>query len=300
MITPRSPGTVPIAVIDPSHTPTREVAQHGGASRTANGYDRRSHDRTAQRAAALLMLVRMHQLEPGDPERAKLRERVIAEYMPYARHLAARYGAGGPPAEDLYQVAYMGLVKAVDRFDPGYGVAFLGYATPVILGELKRHFRDHSWAVHVPRRIQELSGQVQSAAEAAAQLLHRDPTVRELAGILGADPSELIDAIKAKGLHHLDSLDMPLDPNQGAGTTCGDLLGADDPGIQVVVDRETLRPLLARLPVRDKRILHLSYFCGMTQAQIGTELGVSQMQISRLLTAILQGLRQGAHRETAP
>jgi RNA polymerase sigma-B factor len=299
MATPRSPGTAHISVSTPPHAPARKVPQRGGAYRTANGHDRRGHDWTAQRAAALLMLVRMHQLEPGDRERARLREQVIAEYMSYARHLAARYGAGGPLSDDLRQVAYLGLVKAVDKFDPGYGVAFLSYATPMILGELKRHFRDHTWAVHVPRRIQELSGKVQPATETLTQRLHRDPTVPELAAILDADPNEVIDAIEAKGLHHLDSLDMPLGPNQSTSMSYGDLAGADDPGMQYVVDRETLRPLLARLPVRDKRILHLSFFRGMTQAQIGTELGVSQMQISRLLAAILEQLRQGAYCETA-
>ena len=299
MATPGSPGTAQPSVIDPSRTPARTVPQRGGADHTANGYDRRGHDRTAQRAAALLILVRMHQLGSGDPERARLRERVIGEYMPYARHLAARYGAAGPLGDDLRQVAYLGLIKAVDNFDPDYGVAFLGYATPMILGELKRYFRDHAWAVHVPRRLQELSGRVQPATEALTQRLHRDPTIRELAGILGADLSEVVDAVAATGLHHVDSLDMLPGANQSATMSYGDLLGADDPGMQIVVDRETLRPLLARLPVRDKRILHLSFFRGMTQAQIGAELGVSQMQISRLLTAILEQLRQGAYCDAA-
>ena len=256
-------------------------------------YDRRGRDRTVQRAAALIMLVRMHQLKQTDPEYAILRAQVIDEYMPYARYLAARYDAGGQFAEDLYQVAYEGLVKAVDNFDPDYGAAFLSYATPTILGELKRYFRDTSWAVHVPRRIQELSNDVRPVTETLAHRLHRNPTIPELAALLNAEPREIRDAIDAGGLHHVASLDMPLGTDQSPDTVFGDVVGAEDPGIQNVLDRETLRPLLAHLPLRDKRILHLSYFQQLTQAQIGAELGVSQMQISRLLAAILVRLRQG-------
>ena len=294
MTTPRTSGTEHESPQSSAVLPARALPRRPVAVSALHDDDRPGRDRTAQRAAALLMLVRMRQVEAGGAEHRVLRERVIAEYMPYARHLAVRYAASGRIGEDLRQVAYVGLIKAVDSFDPDYGAAFLSYATPTILGELKRYFRDHTWAVHVPRRIQELNGQVRPATEAFAQRLHRDPTAHELAGILFADPGDVLDAIDATGLHHLDSLDMPMGADGSAGSSYGDLLGADDPGMQNVVDRETLRPLLALLPARDKRILHLSFFGELTQQQIGTELGVSQMQISRLLAAILQRLRQGA------
>ena len=299
MTTPRIPDSEHLSLPGPLVLPISEFRQHAIAGRNPRDYDRRGRDRTAQRAAALVMLVRMREIEPGGAEHAALRERVIAEYMPYARHLAMRYAAGGRIGEDLRQVSYVGLIKAVDNFDPGHGAAFLSYATPMILGELKRYFRDHTWAVHVPRRIQELNGQVRPAAEALTQRLRREPTVRELAGVLVADPGEVLDAIEATGLHHLDSLDMPVTANHSTGVSYGDLLGAEDPGMQNVVDRETLRPLLARLPARDKRILHLSFFGELSQQQIGTELGVSQMQISRLLSGILKRLRQAADCEAA-
>jgi len=295
MATPRSSGTGYISEIDPPLLPARGSPPLNGAHRTSTGYDRHGRDRTAQRAAALLRLAKMHQLKLNDPEHTKLREQVIDEYMAYARHLAARYDAGGQFADDLHQVAYEGLVKAVDNFDPDYGAAFLSYATPMILGELKRYFRDTSWAVHVPRRIQELSSDVRPVTEALTQQLHRNPTTFELAASLDAEPREIRDAIDAGGLHHVASLDMPLGMDQNPDTAFGDLVGAEDPGIQNVLDRETLRPLLARLPSRDKRILQLSFFQQLTQAQIGAELGVSQMQISRLLAAILDRLRQGGH-----
>jgi RNA polymerase sigma-B factor len=246
------------------------------------------------------MLEGMRRLGPGDPERQELRRQVIVEHMPYARHLASRYDQGGQQAEDLHQVAYVGLVKAVDRFDPGFGTVFLSFAAPTILGELKRHFRDSSWSVHVPRRIQELCGDVRPATETLQQRLNREPTSAELAEFLGAEPREVLDAIgAAAGARNLLSLDSPLDTDEGPSVVLGELFGADDPAMQDVVDRETLRPLLALLSAREKQILLMSFFREMTQSQIGTELGVSQMQISRLLAAILSGLRRHARCETA-
>jgi RNA polymerase sigma-B factor len=294
MTTLRSSDAEHLSPQSPAVLPVRGFPQRLIAGRAPHGHDRRGRDWAARRAAALRKLVRMRQVEPGGPEHRALRELVIAEYMPYASYLALRYAPVGRGGEDLRQVAYVGLIKAVDSFDPGYGAAFLSYAAPTILGELKRHFRDHTWAVHVPRRIQDLSGRVQPVTEALTQRLGRDPTVQELAGSLLAEPGEVLDAIDATGLHHLDSLDMAVNPYQSANISYGDLLGAEDPGMQNVVDRETLRPLLSRLPARDKRILYLSFFGGMSQEQIGVELGVSQMQISRLLGAILTRLRQGA------
>jgi len=246
------------------------------------------------------MLEGMSRLEPGDPEREELRRQVIAEHMPYARYLASRYATRGQPAEDLHQVAYVGLVKAVGNFDPALGTEFLAYATPMILGELKRYFRDCSWAVHVPRRIQELCGEVRPATEALVWRLNRDPTAAEVAALLGTRPRDVLDAIDAAGLRTLASLDLPVDTVQGPGSALGDLLGAEDPEMQNVVDRETLRPLLARLSTREKQILLMSFFREMTQKQIGAELGLSQMQISRLLNAILDRLRRCASGEEEP
>jgi RNA polymerase sigma-B factor len=257
-------------------------------------------DRTARRAAALVKLVAMGRLEPGEPRHSELRRQVIAEYMPYARFVAARYDAGSQLAEDLRQTAYVALVKAVDGFDPENGAAFLTYATPKIHGELKHYFRDTCWTPHVPRRIRDLSLATRSVADALMQQFRRAPTAGELAVALGVEPGEARDAIAASGLRRTVSLDLPADTAQGSGTTLGDLVGTDDPGLQSVLDRETLRPLLARLTPRERRILLLSFFQGMTQSQIGAELGVSQMQISRLLGSILQRLRECADAGAAP
>ncbi|MEY9863796.1 RNA polymerase sigma-B factor [Catenulispora sp. GAS73] len=236
----------------------------------------------------------MYRLAPGDAERAALRVAVITEYMPYARHLASRYGVRGQSAEDFLQAAYVGLVKAVDHFDPDFGSGFLAFATPTILGELKRYFRDTTWAVHVPRRVQELTSELREATEVLSQQLHRAPTVRELAVPLGVDAAAVVDAIDATALHALASLDVPIAVDDGGGSLLSDLLGADDRGIQNVIDRETLRPLLATLSEREKKILLMRFFRGMTQTEISKELGVSQMQISRLLAQILGRLRAHA------
>jgi RNA polymerase sigma-B factor len=286
--------TVTVAVTALVHRRRDRAEPFVPAPRVGDGRDRNGVDRTDQRAAALRSLDRMHRLEPGDRERTTLREAVIAEYMPYARHVAARYGVRGESAEDFLQAAYVGLVKAVDNFDPDFGAAFLTFATPTILGELKRHFRDTTWAVHVPRRIQELSSELRAATETLSQRLNRAPTVDELAVLLGADPAEVVDALDALGLHAVGSLDLPAPTADGDGSVLGELLGTDDPELENVVDRETLRPLLATLSAREKKILLLRYFRSMTQSEIGVELGVSQMQVSRLLADILARLRARA------
>jgi len=251
----------------------------------------KSPDRRRERAAALAALRRLATLDPDDPERSALRDYVIGEYMSYARYVAGRFQHRGESVEDLEQVAYVGLVKAVDNYDPDYRTSFLTYATPMIAGEIKRHFRDTTWDVHVPRRLQELSAALRPAEEALAQNLGRSPTLTELADRLDASSEEIVDALEAAAVYSTASLDVPIAQSDGEGSTLGELLGADDPAYGLVVERETLKPLLAALGDRDKRILLMRFFRGMSQAEIGAELGVSQMQVSRLLTQILGRLR---------
>lgn len=246
-----------------------------------------------RRATALRLLGEMSTLPADDPRREGLRSQVIEAHMPYARYLAARYGMPGEEVEDLFQVAYLALVKAVDNFDPERGVAFLTYATPMIIGEIKRYFRDSTWAVHVPRRMQELSSQLRTATETLGQSLGRSPTVGELAGHLGAEPAEIIDAMDARAAHSTVSLDLPVDGGSARPTPLQDLIGAEDDSFDGVVNRETLKLLLAELAQRDKQILLMRFFRGMTQSEIAGELGVSQMQVSRLLARILSRLRAG-------
>lgn len=252
----------------------------------------REEERERERAEARAALDRLHTLSDDDPERDGLREYVVAEYMSYARYVAHRFRRRGELVVDLEQVAYLGLVKAVDHFDPDYGTTFLTHVTPIIAGEIRRHFRDTTWDLHVPRRMQELSGAVRAAQVELAQQLGATPRAEEVAVFLDLPMEEVLDAYEAAAAYHTTSLDSQVLPSADGGASLGELLGDVDPGIDLVVDREALRPLLARLTGREKRILLMRFFRNMSQTEIGVELGVSQMQVSRLLTQILGRLRQ--------
>jgi RNA polymerase sigma-B factor len=249
-------------------------------------------ERDRERAEARAALFRLRSLPADHPEYDALREHVISEYMSYARFVARRFRQRGEPPQDLEQVAYLGLVKAVDNFDPDYGTTFLTYATPIIAGEIKRHFRDTTWDLHVPRRMQELSATVRAAQEELTQRMGTSPSAEDVASYLDLPLDEVVDAYEAVAAYHTASLDVPVALPDGDGATLGDLLGDEDPGIDLVVDREALKPLLERLTGREKRILLMRFFRNMSQSEIGAELGVSQMQVSRLLSQILERLRQ--------
>jgi RNA polymerase sigma-B factor len=250
-------------------------------------------ERARERAAARAALLRLKKMSPDDSEYEALREYVISEYMSYARYIAGKFRLRGESLTDLEQVAYLGLVKSVDNYDPEYGTTFLTYATPMISGEIKRHFRDTSWDVHVPRSMQELSTAVRAAEEELTQLTGSPPTAAEVGRRLNLSADEVADAYEAVAAYSAASLDVPVAMPDGAGASLGELLGDEDPEFDKVVDREALKPLLDRLSARDKRILLMRFFRNMSQAEIGAELGVSQMQVSRLLSRILGDLRKG-------
>ena len=245
-----------------------------------------------ERAVAREALFRLSRMTPEDPEYDALREFVIGEYMSYARFVAHRFRLRGESVQDLEQAAYLGLVKAVDNFDPDYGAAFLTYATPMISGEVRRHFRDPTWDVHVPRRVQENALAVRAAERELTQELGGPPTAAQIAERLDLSPDEVAEAYEGGAAHDAASLDVPVAMSDGDGATLGELLGYDDRGFEKVVDREALKPLLAELSPRDKKILLMRFFRNMSQAEIGAEIGVSQMQVSRLLTRILGQLRE--------
>jgi RNA polymerase sigma-B factor len=253
--------------------------------------EKSQEEQSQERAEACAALFRLRTLPADHPEYGGLRDHVIGEYMSYARYVARRFRQRGEAAQDLEQVAYLGLVKAVDNFDPDFGTSFLTYATPVIAGEIKRHFRDTTWHLHVPRRMQELSAIVRAAQEDLTQQLGTAPGAEDVALFLDLPLEEIIDAYEAVAAYHAASLDAPVIMADGDGASLRDLLGDEDPSIDLVVDREALKPLLQRLSGREKRILLMRYFRNMSQAEIGAELGVSQMQVSRLLTQILDRLR---------
>jgi RNA polymerase sigma-B factor len=232
--------------------------------------------------AAISLLAR---LPDDDPRRRALRERVVEAHLPLVRYLARRYQHLGEPIDDLVQVGTIGLINAVDRFDPERGVELASYATPTILGEIKRHFRDRAWAVRVPRSLQELQLRVSVAGSELTHELDRSPTVDELAHRLEVDAEQVIEALEAQGAYATVPLASPDDPDEQVGSL--------DTALEGVVDRESLRPLLHRLPSREKRILVLRFFRGLSQAEIADEVGISQMHVSRLLARTVAELRRG-------
>ncbi|HEU5354547.1 MAG TPA: SigB/SigF/SigG family RNA polymerase sigma factor [Actinocrinis sp.] len=243
-----------------------------------------------KRAETTILFHRLKALSPGDPARERLRNELIEDHMPYARHIALRYGGRGELTEDFVQVAYLALVKAVDNFDPDRGTGFLGYATPVILGEIKKYFRDATWDVHVPRAMQELTQAVRAAADQFTRERSRSPTVAELAEQLGVTSELVAEALVAAGVYSITSLDRPT-YGQTAQTSLVEFIGAQDPRLESVIDRTAVKPLIAALDDRDRQILMMRYFQNMTQREIGARLGCSQMHVSRLLAAIFARLR---------
>jgi RNA polymerase sigma-B factor len=218
------------------------------------------------------------------------RDRLVEEHLGLARHLARRFSGRGESLEDLTQVAYLALVKAADRYDPERGVEFGAFATPTVLGEIKRHFRDKGWAIRVPRQLQELRIALSAATDELTHELSRSPSVGELAHHLGVSEDDVIAGLECGRAYSTQSLDPLVDPEED-DTALAAVIGTGDPGFESVENRQALRPLLADLPERERNLLELRFFQGMTQTQIAAELGISQMHVSRLLTRTLNHLR---------
>ncbi|MFI0216059.1 RNA polymerase sigma factor SigF [Streptomyces lydicus] len=237
---------------------------------------------------------RLRDLEEGTHAYQYARNTLIEMNMSMVRYVARRYRNRGDDMEDIVQVGTIGLIKAIDRFDLTREVEFSTFAVPYILGEIKRFFRDTGWAVHVPRRLQELRSELAKAKEQLHIQLDRDPTVRELAAHLNLSEDEVIEGIVAANGYTAGSLDTPTDPAPSdQGRALADVLGEDDPGMETVEDLHTLAPLLRKLDERERQLIELRYGQEMTQSQIGEELGVSQMHVSRLLSRTLSKLRAG-------
>jgi RNA polymerase sigma-B factor len=219
------------------------------------------------------------------------REALVRRFMPLARRLAARYRGGSEELEDLVQVASLALIKAIDRFDPARDVAFTSFAVPTIAGELKRHFRDKSWAVRVPRDLQERALRVGRAAERLEARLGRSPTAAELSAAMRVPVEQVIEAREAMSGLRADSLDRPLADGEPAGESHVDLLGAPDGEYERVEARATLARYLKLLPARERTVLVLRFHEGLTQTEIAKRVGCSQMHVSRLIRASLQRLR---------
>ncbi|MYV79791.1 SigB/SigF/SigG family RNA polymerase sigma factor, partial [Streptomyces sp. SID1046] len=229
------------------------------------------------------LFLRLAALDADSPERAYVRDTLIELNLPLVRYAAARFRSRNEPMEDIVQVGTIGLIKAIDRFDCERGVEFPTFAMPTVVGEIKRFFRDTSWSVRVPRRLQELRLALTKASDELAQKLDRSPTVPELAAVLGVSEEDVVDGLAVGNAYTASSLDSPSPEDEGGEGSLADRLGYEDTALEGVEYRESLKPLLAKLPPRERQIIMLRFFANMTQSQIGEEVGISQMHVSRLL-----------------
>jgi RNA polymerase sigma-B factor len=262
--------------------PEQEATQPATTSRL-------SVDRERTRA----LFLELQSSPEGDPRRQRARDALVEQHLPLVEHLARRFRNRGEPYDDLVQVATIGLIKSVDRFDLERGVEFSTYATPTIVGEIKRHFRDKGWAVRVPRRLQELRLSLASATSELSQKQGRAPTVSELAAHLKISDEEVLEGLESANAYSTLSLDAGDSGSGDEPMPVAETLGAEDEGLEGVEYRESLKPMLERLPPREKKILMLRFFKNMTQSEIAAEIGISQMHVSRLLARTLAQLREG-------
>jgi RNA polymerase sigma-B factor len=246
--------------------------------------------KTAVPDTALDLLRHLATLPEHHPHRPTLRTHAIEAWLPLARHLAQRFHGRGEPLDDLTQIATVGLIKAIDRFDPEYGNDFAAYAVPTIVGEIKRHFRDRTWDIRVPRRLQELKLDINEATATLSQQLGRSPTITDIATYLQRTEDEILEGLEGARAYSAVSLQTLV----GAGTDTtelGDLFGIDDPDLALAEFRASLGPALETLTPREQRIIILRFFGNLTQTQIAQRVGISQMHVSRLLTKSLNTLR---------
>ncbi|UED85189.1 RNA polymerase sigma factor SigF [Streptomyces profundus] len=233
---------------------------------------------------------RLARLETGTAEHSRVRDTLVEANLPLVRYAALRFHSRNEPMEDIVQVGTIGLIHAVDRFDPTRGVQFATFALPTIVGEIRRHFRDSVRAVHVPRRLHELWARVCAAAEELTTALGRSPTTAELAERLRLSEEDVVASMDAGRAYRVSSLEATRDREEGSPALV-DRLGYEDPGLADVEHRALIRHLLVQLPEREQRILLLRYYRNLTQSQISAELGLSQMHISRLLARSFSRLR---------
>jgi RNA polymerase sigma-B factor len=260
---------------------TAGVPEQRGPSRA----ERRQH--RADTSAALLARAAA---ATDEEERARLLDEVVRLNMEVAQSVSTRYRRRGVPDDDLTQVAYLGLVKAVHGFDPAYERDFLVYAVPTIRGEVRKYFRDRAWTIRPPRRLQELQSRLSAVSEQLSQELGRSPRPSEVAEALDEDIEDVIEALSANGCFTPTSLDRPL--GEDGGFTLADLVADEDAAVAAVDARRMLAPAVEGLCERDRRILYLRFFGQQTQSEIAADIGVTQMQVSRLLTRILGDLRE--------
>jgi RNA polymerase sigma-B factor len=287
------PSAVADAIVAPAAMPTaadvgRMLVPHDDTGpgtpfgRAANGVPRPARDRADNRLFERFAATR----DPLD------RDAIVERFLPLARQLAASYRRPFEPFDDVFQAACYGLVKAVDRFDLERGRAFTSYAVPTIVGEIKRHFRDRTWAVRVPRELQELSLRVDRVVVDLTRTRGRHATVHDVADVLELEPEHVLDAVEVGHAYRTNSLDAPWAGGEDDDSTLADTLGTSDDGFARAEDRALIGTLMASLSARERYVLHLRFECDFTQAEIGERIGVGQLQVSRILRRSLARLHQ--------
>ncbi|MFE1594131.1 RNA polymerase sigma factor SigF [Nocardia sp. NPDC058705] len=262
---------------------------------------RRSHSRGDSYDNIEPWFEKLRALPPDDEQRDTLRAKIIELSLPLADHIARKFNGRGEQFDDLEQTARVGLVLAVDRYDVTRGSSFLSFAIPTIMGEVRRHFRDRTWAVRVPRRLKEIQLRIGPATEELSQRLGRLPNARELAAELDVDLVEITRTLVAGNGYQSNSIDgVTHDGRDDSTQPITDTLGADEPCYQLTEDAMAVRPLIAALPAEERRVLIMRFYESRTQGQIAEELGVSQMQVSRILSRTLALLREQALAEPTP
>jgi RNA polymerase sigma-B factor len=251
---------------------------------------RKECDRSSAQETERELLVLYHR--DGD---LAAREELAERFLPLARDLALRYTYTDEPFDDLLQVASLGLIKAIDRFEPKRGTKFTSYAAPTILGELKRHFRDKGWALHMPRDLQERTLAVSRATEALSKQLGRSPKVREVAAELGCSVEDVLEAQEASASYEASSLDAPTGHDDDDSAALVDLLGDEDSSYELVESRDAIANTWRALPEVERRVLELRFMHDLTQREIGEQIGYSQMHVSRLLRRALDRLETAAN-----
>jgi RNA polymerase sigma-B factor len=266
------------------------IEEHPNPSRSAGGSaSAPTEDRATRAQEDRRLLVRYHR--EGDPA---AREQLVARFLPLARQLARRYQRGGEQLDDLIQVASLGLLKAIDRFDPARETAFSSFAVPTILGELKRHFRDKGWSVRVPRDLQELAVKIDRVGDDMSRELGRAPTPAELAERTGTTLEQVLEAREASAAYRAVSLDRPRSEEDEEGDSFADAFGVVDPGFGLAEDSATVERLMRVLSDREREVLRLRFEEDLTQSEIGQRVGVSQMHVSRLIRQSIARLRDEA------
>jgi len=272
-------------------TPTDATPGSGDAAGSPGDDEGGERRRDTEYAHLVPLLSEFAELEPDDPRREALRDELVEGYLPVARHIARRFSNRGEPMDDLVQVATVGLINAVDRFQPDRGSDFFSFAVPTISGEVRRHFRDQGWSMRVPRRLKDLHVSINAAVSELSQGLGRAPRPSEIAARLDVPVADVLEGLEAAQAYRSSSLDEMLTSEEG-GATLGDLLGEADAELERVEYQQALEPLLGELPDRERTIVMLRFFGNLTQTQIADRVGISQMHVSRLLAQTLVKLRQ--------